>query len=74
MAKKSEIDSIIAAIQQSRFNDAQHILSKTEDPRGLWSALSVVYIAEVGFQLREISTQLRALRKELLRGPTPSLP
>lgn len=74
MPKPSEIDSIITAIQESRFNDAQHILSKTTDPRGLWSALSVLYIAEVGFQLREIAASLRLIHSQLRRGPTPSLP
>jgi hypothetical protein len=74
MPSKSEVASIITAIQQSRFHDAHRLMTSSREPIRLQATLSLVYMAEVGFQLKEIAGALRLINRNLLRGPQPTLP
>lgn len=74
MAKKSEIDSIITAVEESRFNDAHHVMTSSREPIRLQATLSLVFMCEAAFQIKIVAAELRDIRRHLLRGPQPSLP
>lgn len=71
MPKLPEVDSIITAILESRFADAHHNITSSSEPIALQATLSLIYLAEVGFQLKEIATALRRIER-LQRGPIPT--
>jgi hypothetical protein len=74
MQNKSQVQTIIDAIAESRFRDAHNIMTSSREPIRLQATLSLIYMAEVGFQLKEIAAALRCILLYLQREPHPTLP
>jgi xanthine dehydrogenase molybdopterin-binding subunit B len=74
MATKSEVEDIIKAIQATRFSDAHHLMTSSTEPTRLQATVSLIYMAELGFQLNEIATELRRINRGLGGQQNLSLP
>lgn len=74
MSKASEVTRVIQAIAKSHFDAARKIIEDAKYPGTLQAACSLIYLAEIGVQLREIANALKAIRRAQTHGVEPSLP
>jgi len=72
MEQTPEIKRVIGAITVSNFETAQHVIENSKRPNSLVSTCTLIYFAEIGVQLREIAAMLKAIRRDMLIGQTPT--
>jgi hypothetical protein len=72
MEQTPEVTRVIEAIAASDFTAALQVIENAKRPNSLVSTCTLIYFKEIGVQLCAIAAMLKALRRDMLIGQTPT--